>query len=293
MSYKLSDLNYVSDAMAKSLQAVGIGDTDQLLLVAANSDERKALAAKLGISEQMLMAVANRADLLRVSGIGPAYTELLNAVGINSMADLRAAGPGLFDQLSKAGATLGIKGPPSSSDVSAWVNAAQTMPDAADWAIATKSDALRAGFESADWMKIKLAPLAAASLVAAASPSDSEGSASEMWAAAAALNNARAGARPEALINVAFPEDLSADDIANFMTEMPPTDMLGTIAAAAALASQHVDPAQLAAYQTMILDVAQKAALGAKEGGFLGLGKKLVSPEEQAVLDQIRTAVGA
>jgi predicted flap endonuclease-1-like 5' DNA nuclease len=292
VGYKLSDLKNVSGGLVKSLQALGIGDTDELLLAAANSDELKAMAGKLGVSEQMLAELANRADLLRVPGVGPAYAELLMGAGITSVAGLRAAGPDLFDHLGKAAQTLGIKGLPKSAEVSSWVNSAHSMADAGDWAIATKSDAMRAGFAADDWMKIRLAPAAAAALVVGASPSDKKDTALEMDTAVAALNAARAGARPESLINVAFGQDVTVDQLAKFMDETPPAAMLSTVKAAAEVVSRTVSADQFAAFQTMILDVAQKAAEAAKEGGFLGMGKKLVSDEEQAVLDQIRAAVG-
>jgi hypothetical protein len=293
VGYKLSDLKNVPGGLAKSLQALGISDTDQLLLATVDSDEMKAMAGKLGVSEKILTDLSNRADLLRVPGIGPAYSELLMAAGITSVAGLRAAGPGLFDQLTKAGQTLGMKGLPQSAEVSSWVNSAQSMADAGDWAVATKSDAMRAGFAADEWVKIRLAPAAAAALVVGASPSSKKDTALEMNTAVAALNAARAESRPESLINVAFGEDVTIDQLGKFMDETPPAAMLGTIKAAAEAVSRSAPADQFAAFQTMILDIAQKAAEAAKEGGFLGMGKKLVSDEEQAVLDDIRAAVGA
>ncbi len=291
MGYKIADLKNVPAALAKSLEAMGMGDTDQLLLALVDPDTLKATASQLGIGENVLAGLVNRADLLRVPGIGPAYTDLLNAAGVHSVADLRAAGPGLADQLTKAGETLGVRGLPKSVEVSSWVTSAKSMEDAADWAVTTKSAMLRDKFADDEWTKIKLAPLAAASLVVAASPSGSKETASELWAAAVAVNAARAASRPEALVNVAFTEDLSADEFEKFRAETPPAAMLSTIKAATDLVRRSADADQLAAYQQMIVSVAQQAAEAEKEGGFLGMGKKLVSEEEQAALDEIYEAV--
>ena len=292
MGYKISDLKGVPASLAKSLEALGIGDTDQLLLELVDPAKLTAMAAKLGIGEQVLAGLANRADLLRVPGIGPAYTDLLNTAGINSVADLRAAGPGLSDQLDKAAVTLGVKGVPKAAEVTAWVNSAQTMEDAGAWAITTKSAALRSHFADDEWMKIKLAPLAAAALVVGASPSDKKDTAVELSASAGAVNSARAAARPEALLNVAFPGDVSSEDIAKFMGETPPAAMLSTIKAATDLVRRSADASQLEAYQQMIVSVAQQAAEASKEGGFLGMGKKLVSDEEQAAINDIHASIG-
>jgi predicted flap endonuclease-1-like 5' DNA nuclease len=291
MSYKLSEIKGVSASLAKSLAALGITDSDQLLLAAVDPDELKALASNLGISENVLAALANRADLMRVPGIGPAYTELLNDAGINSVADLRAAGSGLYDQLVKAGETLGVKGLPKQAEVAAWVGAAKEMADAADWAVTTKSDALRAKFADDDWMKVKLAPLAAAALVITADPSSKGDTEDELSAAAAALNNARKGAKAEGLLNVAFPKAVTMNDFGNFLKTTPRAAMASSIKTATALVRKNTDAAQLAAYEAMILDVAQKAAEAAKEGGFMGMGKKVVSDQEQAALNEIKSAL--
>jgi predicted flap endonuclease-1-like 5' DNA nuclease len=292
MGYKLTELRGVPASLAKSLATLGISDSEQYLLAVSDPDELKVLASKLGISTQILTRLADRCDLLRVPGIGPAYTELLNGAGIKSVADLRAAGPGLFDQLMKAGETLGVKGLPKQSDVTAWVTAAGSMADVSDWAVATKSEALRAQFADDDWKKIQLAPLAAAALVVTASPSDKGDTAAELNASAAAVNSALAEARPEALLSVAFPGGVKAEDISKFMAETPRAAMLSTIKTATGLVRNNLDTEQLAAYQAMILNVAQTAAEAAKEGGFLGMGKKLISDEEQAALDEIDAAVG-
>jgi predicted flap endonuclease-1-like 5' DNA nuclease len=291
VSYKLSELKGVSASLANSLAALGIADTDQFLLAAVDPAELKALASKLGISESVLSGLADRSDLLRVPGIGPAYTDLLNNAGVNSVTDLAAAGSGLYDKLVKAGETLGVKGLPKAPEVAAWVASAKEMPAATDWAITTKSDALRAKFADDDWTKIKLAPLAAAGLVITASPSSKGDTEDELSAAAGALNKARKGAKPEALLNVAFPKDVTMADFGDFLKTTPRAAMVSSIKTATGLVKKNTDAAQLAAYESMIQDVAQKAAEAAKEGGFLGMGKKLVSDEETAALKEINDAL--
>jgi hypothetical protein len=282
------------DGLATSLQAIGIDDSEQLLLATAERDDLFALAERLGISNAMLISLSERADLLRVPGVGPTYSALLGAVSINTVGELRRSGPDLHDHLVKAGTTLDVKGLPSSAEVDSWVHAAQAMPDARDWALATRRDALRAGFAAEDWVLIKWAPLAAAALVVNASPSDAEDTAAELWGAAAAVNAARAAAPADGLINVAFSDDLSDDDIAQFMADAPSDSLLDTIRTATARVAGAVDADQLLAYQTMILDVAFQTAGSAREGGgFLGMGKEIISDEEQAAMDEIRAAVGA
>jgi hypothetical protein len=52
------------------------------------------------------------------------------------------------------------------------------------------------------------------------------------------------------------------------------------------------NPADATEYASFIVDVATRVAESSKEGGFLGIGGTRVSVEEQAAIDEIRTAVG-
>ena len=51
-------------------------------------------------------------------------------------------------------------------------------------------------------------------------------------------------------------------------------------------------PEDIAAYGQFVLSVAQTAAEAHKEGGFIGIGGRQVSEEEQAALDELRELVG-
>ena len=50
---------------------------------------------------------------------------------------------------------------------------------------------------------------------------------------------------------------------------------------------------EVEAYKRFVLDVAQAAAEAHKEGGFIGIGGKQISDEEQAALDEIRSVLDA
>ena len=47
-------------------------------------------------------------------------------------------------------------------------------------------------------------------------------------------------------------------------------------------------PEEVEQYKSFVLAVAQAAAEAHKEGGFIGIGGREISPEEQAVLDELR-----
>ena len=54
------------------------------------------------------------------------------------------------------------------------------------------------------------------------------------------------------------------------------------------LLSEKGAPGDAEAYKAFVLSVAQAAAEAHKEGGFIGIGGKQISDEEQAALDEIR-----
>jgi hypothetical protein len=60
-----------------------------------------------------------------------------------------------------------------------------------------------------------------------------------------------------------------------------------------ALVVDKATPEEAAAFARWLVDAAQAAADAAKEGGFMGFGSVQVSEREQAMLDQVRAAVGA
>ena len=63
--------------------------------------------------------------------------------------------------------------------------------------------------------------------------------------------------------------------------------------AVARLLDSRVDPAQAAQYRAWALSVAEKVAMAATEGGFLGFGGTRLSEAEQALIAQLRAALGA
>ncbi|MDR9451968.1 MAG: DUF4332 domain-containing protein [Acidimicrobiia bacterium] len=63
--------------------------TEALLKRAATRRGRKELAAATGLDEKQILVWVNRADLMRVKGIGSEYSELLEAAGVDTIRELR------------------------------------------------------------------------------------------------------------------------------------------------------------------------------------------------------------
>lgn len=151
---------------------------------------------------------------------------------------------------------------------------------------------LRASYTDAEWEKMRAAPIAAMALVAGASPSKGSSAGAELSAGAGAILESASAAEPTTLLGTAFgggPSEAELKALDN--TTMTGADALAAIKAGVAVVSQK-NPNDLAAYRAMINKTALAVAEAAKEGGFLGIGGKLVSPEEEAALAEIKNAAG-
>lgn len=51
-------------------------------------------------------------------------------------------------------------------------------------------------------------------------------------------------------------------------------------------------PEDAAAYRAMLINVAERTAGAAKEGGFLGIGGEQVNDKERAVIEELRALLG-
>lgn len=151
--------------------------------------------------------------------------------------------------------------------------------------------ALRKKYSDADWNKVRGAPLAAMYLVATASPSKGTGAAEELAAAASAVAETIKQVSPTSLIGTAFGGGMTKAELDLLKKDAPPRAQILNIISGGLAAVKAHSPADATAYRNMITAVAQNTAAAAKEGGFLGIGGKQVSDEEQAALNDISAAL--
>jgi predicted flap endonuclease-1-like 5' DNA nuclease len=78
---------------ATKLRKAGVRTTQALLKTSATKKGRKALAASSDISETQILEWVNRADLMRVRGVGEEYSDLLEAAGVDTVKELRRRNP--------------------------------------------------------------------------------------------------------------------------------------------------------------------------------------------------------
>lgn len=89
MSYKISEIEGIGPSYAEKLGTADIKSTKDLLDLCCDAKGRKSTAESTGISEKQLLKWANMADLMRISGVGSEYSELLEAAGVDTVKELR------------------------------------------------------------------------------------------------------------------------------------------------------------------------------------------------------------
>ena len=89
MTYKIDEIEGIGPAMKEKLATVEIQTTDDLLRLCADKKGRASTSKSTGCSEKQLLKWANMADLMRISGVGEEYSELLEAAGVDTVKELR------------------------------------------------------------------------------------------------------------------------------------------------------------------------------------------------------------
>lgn len=89
MNYKIIDIEGIGTVYAEKLIAAGINTTEELLAKCAKPAGRKALEEATGISGKLILTWTNHADLMRIDGVGPQFSELLEAAGVDTVKELR------------------------------------------------------------------------------------------------------------------------------------------------------------------------------------------------------------
>ncbi len=89
MGYRIEDIEGIGPAYAEKLAGAGIKNTDAFLEKCCDRKGRKQVCAQTDLSEKHVLKWVNLADLMRISGIGPQYSELLEAAGVDTVKELR------------------------------------------------------------------------------------------------------------------------------------------------------------------------------------------------------------
>jgi len=79
----------IGPANGQKLRDAGIRSCERLLITCCDKKGRGAVSEATGIGEGPLLEWANRADLMRIKGVGSEYSDLLEAAGVDTVKELR------------------------------------------------------------------------------------------------------------------------------------------------------------------------------------------------------------
>ena len=89
MTYKIIDIQGIGPVYAEKLIAAGIETVDQLLEAGKTAKGRKELEEKTEITGKLILTWVNHADLFRIKGVGPQFSELLEASGVDTVKEFQ------------------------------------------------------------------------------------------------------------------------------------------------------------------------------------------------------------
>ena len=153
-------------------------------------------------------------------------------------------------------------------------------------------------FSEPDWTRIVRAPFVAGLSISLADPGGPIEMAKETAATLRSATNPPS--REELLADVALDIQQMVQQRHNPVKSFklakdgtaPGQQILAELAAVHGIVAAHATAEETKAFSAWLLASAQDAANAAKEGGFMGFGATLVSDREQAMLEQVRAAVG-
>ena len=127
---KLTSIQGIAEATEAKLNTAGVSSVDDLLERGATPKGREELAAKSGVPAAQILKFVNYADLFRIKGIAGQTAELLEAAGVNTVAELAQRNPAnLAAKLKETNDAKKLTGKvPSEKQVGEWIEAAKTLP---------------------------------------------------------------------------------------------------------------------------------------------------------------------
>ena len=117
---------------ARTLRRAGVRTTEKLLRRAGTRGGRREIASATGVPEKRILEWVNRADLMRVKGVGEEYSDLLEAAGVDTCKELRNRNPqSLLMKLTQVNSKKRlVRRLPTEIMVKRWVDHAKELPPA-------------------------------------------------------------------------------------------------------------------------------------------------------------------
>lgn len=125
----IEQISGIGPVYAERMRAAGIRTTDALLRAGATPQGRQELAEKIGVSADTILKWVNRADLMRITGIGEQYSDLLEVAGVDTVPELARRNPdNLHEKLVEVNAEKRlVRRLPTRDMVANWIEQAKSL----------------------------------------------------------------------------------------------------------------------------------------------------------------------
>ncbi|HEY9854877.1 MAG TPA: DUF4332 domain-containing protein [Stenomitos sp.] len=133
-AYSIIDMQGIGPAYATKLKAAGLSNTSKFLAATQDRKGRQDVAEQTGISYKLVLRWAQKAELMRINGIGVKQADLLEACGVDSVKDLARRDAGNLTERIWAANHVGtpfVKTNPSEATVAKWIQAAKELAQSA------------------------------------------------------------------------------------------------------------------------------------------------------------------
>ena len=135
MGYPIIDIEGIGEKWAEKLKELDIDNTDELLAASKTPADRKKLAGDLGCETKTVLEWANRADLMRVKGVGEEYSDLLEEAGVDTVKELATRVPeNLHEKMMEINEKKElVRRVPTEDETKDWVRHAKTLDPALEY----------------------------------------------------------------------------------------------------------------------------------------------------------------
>ncbi|MBI1334350.1 MAG: DUF4332 domain-containing protein [Armatimonadetes bacterium] len=126
----IRDIEGIGDSYAEKLEAAGIKTVETLLEQGSTPAGRKKIEEGTGLAHAHVLKWVNHADLFRIDGVAGQFAELLEAAGVDTVAELATRNAtNLAAKMTEVNETKNLTNRvPSESEVAKWVEEAKALP---------------------------------------------------------------------------------------------------------------------------------------------------------------------
>jgi predicted flap endonuclease-1-like 5' DNA nuclease len=128
---RIEEVEGIGPTYAAKLEAAGVRNTEELLDRGAKPSGRKALEEATGIGHALILEWVNHVDLMRIDGVGSEYSDLLEAAGVDSPAELARRNAAnlatTIDEVVAARPNI-VRRAPNEKELQGWIDQSQKLP---------------------------------------------------------------------------------------------------------------------------------------------------------------------